>query len=69
MTNTEVRLALVEQNYQNLDARLDKVEKKIDELHTDIKNSNVGLIKIIVGAAGTIVAGCFSVVITILMKF
>jgi tetrahydromethanopterin S-methyltransferase subunit G len=69
MTNTEVRLALVEQNYQNLDARLDKVEQKIDVLHSDIKNSNVSLVKVIVGAAGTIVAGCFSVVITILMKF
>lgn len=68
MTNTEVRLALVEQNYQNLDARLDKVERKIDVLHEDIKNSNVSLIKVIVGAAGTIVAGCLSVVITILMK-
>lgn len=68
MTNTEVRLALVEQNYQNLDARLDKVERKIDVLHEDIKNSNVSLIKVIVGAAGTIVAGCLSVVVTILMK-
>ena len=68
MTNSEVRLALVEQNYQNLDNRLQKVEEKIDVIHRDIKESNVGLIKVIVGAAGTVLAGCLSVVITILMK-
>lgn len=68
MTNSEVRLALVEQNYQNLDARLDKVEIKLDQLHTDIKNSNVSLVKVIIGAAGTVLAGCLSVVVTILMK-
>ena len=68
MTNSEVRLALVEQNYQNLDARLQKVEQKIDVIHRDIKESNVSLIKVIVGAAGTVLAGCLSVVITILMK-
>jgi tetrahydromethanopterin S-methyltransferase subunit G len=68
MTNSEVRLALVEQNYQNLDARLDKVENKLDQLHTDIKESNVGLVKVIIGSAGTVLAGCLSVVITILMK-
>lgn len=65
---TEVRLALVEQNYQNLDRRLQNVEKKIDVIHTDIKDSNAGLIKVIIGAAGTIVAGCLSVVVAILMK-
>jgi hypothetical protein len=65
----EVRLALVEQNYQNLDNRLGKVEEKIDGLHRDIKDSNASLIKVIVGAAGTITAGLLSTIIVLLMKF
>ena len=64
----DVRIALVEQNYQNLDKRLQSVETKIDGLHTDITNSNAGLIKVIVGAAGTITAGLLSTIVVLLMK-
>jgi tetrahydromethanopterin S-methyltransferase subunit G len=64
----KVRVALVEQSYNTLDRRLQSVEAKIDVIHNDIKNSNIGLIKVIVGSAGTILAGCLSVVTVILMK-
>ena len=65
----ETRMALVEQSYTNLDKRLEKVEGKIDDLHTDITNSNASLIKVIVGAAGTIVAGLLSLIVVIIMNF
>lgn len=67
--NPEVRLALVEQNYQNLDKRMGSVETKLDQLHTDIKNNNSGLIKAIIGGTATIVASCLSIVIVLMMKF
>ena len=32
MSDTETRIALVEQNYQNLEKRLEKVENKLDSI-------------------------------------
>lgn len=68
MTDVEVRLSLVEQNYQQLDKRLEKVEQKIDTLHDDMVASNNSLIKVIIGASGTIVAGLLSTIIVLLMN-
>ncbi len=68
MSEVEVRLSLVEQNYQQLDKRLEKVEEKIDVLHTDLMNSNHSLVKVIIGAAGTIFAGVISLIVVILMN-
>lgn len=64
----EIRLALVEQNYQNLTMRIGKVEEKLDDLHKDIKDSNVALIKAIVGGAATVTAGMLSIVVVLLIK-
>ena len=62
MSEIDTRIALVEQNYMNLEKRLDKVEEKLDELRDDIKGSHVQLIKVIVGTAGTIVLGLISTI-------
>ena len=64
----ETRMALVEQKYQQLDARLEKVEQKLDVIYDDMKNGQNSLVKVIVGAAGTIVTGLLSVVIVVLMN-
>jgi tetrahydromethanopterin S-methyltransferase subunit G len=65
----DTRMALVEQNYQNLDKRMEKVEIKLDLFHAEIKNSKNSMIKVIIGAAGTITAGLLSTIIVLLMKF
>ena len=64
----DTRMALVEQKYQQLDARLEKVEQKLDVIYDDMKNGQNSLIKVIVGAAGTITTGLLSVVIVVLMN-
>lgn len=66
--DTEVRLSLIEQNYQQLDKRLEKVEQKMSELHKDLIESNHSLIKVIVGSAGTIFAGLISLIVVILLN-
>lgn len=68
MSEVEVRVALVEQNYQQLDRRMEKVEQKVDLLHTDLLNANHSLIKVIVGSAGTIFAGVISLIVVILLN-
>jgi hypothetical protein len=68
VSEVEVRVALVEQNYQQLDRRMEKVEQKVDLLHTDLLNANHSLIKVIVGSAGTIFAGVISLIVVILLN-
>lgn len=64
----EAHVDLCALRYENLDKRLSSVEDKIEDLHKDIKSGNAGLIKVIVGAAGTITAGLLSTIIVILLK-
>jgi tRNA A22 N-methylase len=68
MTDMDVRISLVEQSYQNLEKRLDKVEAKIDDISLDIKNSHSSLIKVIIGTGGTLIASILSVVVVMLMN-
>jgi hypothetical protein len=51
-----------------LDKRLSKVEETLEELRNDMRNGNTALIKVIVGSAGTIVAGLLSTIIVLLMN-
>lgn len=68
MTDIDVRISLVEQSYQNLEKRLDKVEAKIDDISLDIKNSHSSLLKVIIGTGGTLIASILSVVVVMLMN-
>ena len=68
MDDTAVRLSLVEQNYQNLDRRLEKVENKIDVIHTEMLSGQASLVKVIVGATSTIVASLLSIIVVMLMQ-
>lgn len=66
MTDTEVRLSLVEQNYQQLEKRMEKVETKLDDLRDDMKTGQGALIKVIIGTTGTILVALISTVGVIL---
>jgi hypothetical protein len=72
-----VRLALVEQSYMQLEQkledvhsqlnnRMDRVEVKVDALSEEMKKGQNGLVKVIVGASGTIVAGIISVIVALI---
>jgi len=64
----EAHVDLCALRYQNLDKRLNDVETKINEVHIEIKTGNQSLIKVLVGAAGTIIAGLLSTIVVILMN-
>ena len=66
--NLEAHVDLCEQRYQNLETRLDKIEAKVEHIHSDITHGNKSLTKVIIGAAGTIVAGLLSTIVVILMN-
>lgn len=65
----EAHVDLCALRYGQLDSRLTALEKKVDEVHEDIVEGQKSLTKVIIGTAGTVIAGVLSIVVTILMKF
>lgn len=65
----EAHVDLCALRYGQLDSRLTALESKVDEVHSDIVEGQKSLTKVIIGTAGTVIAGMLSIVVTILMKF
>ena len=53
----EAHVDLCALRYEQLDGRLTSVEKKMEEMHEDMRTGQSSLIKVLVGATGTIIAG------------
>ena len=66
--NLEAHVDLCEQRYNNLELRLSKIETKVEHIQSDITNGNKSMIKVIIGATGTIVAGLLSTIVVILLN-
>ena len=66
-TSLEAHVDLCALRYQQLDNRLTNLEKKVDDIHEDIVTGQKSLTKVIVGTAGTVIAGVLSVVVAVLM--
>lgn len=67
-TNLEAHVDLCAQRYEVLERRLTAIEEKVEDIHDDIRSGNQSMIKVLIGAAGTIVAGLLSTIIVILMQ-
>ena len=52
--NLEAHVDLCEQRYKNLETRLEKIEEKVENIHEDIQSGNKSMVKVIIGATGTI---------------
>ena len=57
--NLEAHVDLCEQRYKNLESRLSNIEEKVESIRTDINAGNKSMVKVIIGATGTIVAGSY----------
>ena len=68
MTEIETRVSLVEQNYEHLERRMEKVEHKLDEVSNDLKSGQQALIKVIIGTTGTIMVGLISTIGVIIVS-
>lgn len=67
-SSLEAHVDLCALRYQQLDTRLTNLEEKVETIHKDILEGQKSLSKVIIGTAGTIIAGVISVVVTIIMK-
>lgn len=63
----EAHVDLCALRYKNLDDRLSIMEQKITHIHNDIAEGNKSMIKVLIGAAGTIIAGLLSTIVVILI--
>ena len=66
--NLEAHVDLCAQRYEVLEGRLTKIEQKVDDLHKDITDGQKSMTKVLIGSAGTIVAGLLSTVIVLIMN-
>tara|TARA_B110000240_G_scaffold191963_1_gene235336 strand:- start:275 stop:505 length:231 start_codon:yes stop_codon:yes gene_type:complete len=67
--NLEAHVDLCEARYKTLEGRLGKIEEKVEHIHTDIVHGNKAMMKVLIGTAGTIVAGLLSTIVVILIQF
>ena len=63
----ETHVELCALRYKQLDDRLTSLEGKVDDIHRDIISGQKSLTKVIIGTAGTVIAGVLSVVVAVLM--
>ena len=68
-TNLEAHVDLCAIRYEALETRMQKIETKVEHIHIDVQNGNKSLIKVIVGATGTIIAGLLSTIVVLLVNF
>ncbi len=66
--NLEAHVELCAVRYQQLETRLTSIEEKVSKLATAIQDSQTSMTKVLIGTAGTVVAGIISVIVVILMK-
>lgn len=64
----EAHVEICQQRYETLEHRLSRIEEKVIEVNETISENNHAMIKVIVGSAGTIVAGLLSTIVVLLMK-
>lgn len=67
-TSLEAHVDLCALRYKQLDERLSSLEEKMSRVHDDILEGQKSLSKVIIGTAGTIIAGVISIVVTIMVK-
>jgi hypothetical protein len=64
----EAHVDLCALRYEQMDKRLTVVEGKLDGISEQMTAGQNSLVKVIIGAAGTVVAGLLSTIIVVLMQ-
>jgi chaperonin cofactor prefoldin len=67
--NLELHVELCAARYDTLEKRLSSIETKVSDLAKTIQESQHSMTKVMLGTAGTVVAGVISTIVVILMKF
>jgi len=65
----KIHVSLCQERYLQLEARITKIEEKLEEISDKINQNKVDLSRILIGATSTLMAGLLGLITTILMKF
>jgi len=66
--NLEAHVELCAQRYEQIDTRLSTIEGKVSKLQQTIEKSHTSMVKVLIGTAGTVIAGVLSTISVILTK-
>jgi hypothetical protein len=66
--NLEAHVELCAERYRQLETRLTSIEQKVGSLQETIEKSHLNTIKVLIGAASTIIVGVLSLAGVLLMK-
>lgn len=66
--NLEAHVELCAERYKQLETRLTSIEEKVGKLADAINESRGSMMKVLIGTAGTVVAGVLSTLVVIIMK-
>lgn len=66
--NLEAHVDLCAQRYTVLESRLTNIENKVENIHKDMIEGQKSMTKVLIGTAGTIVAGLLSTIVVILLQ-
>ena len=64
----EAHVDLCALRYTNLDNRLNAVETTLKDIHNDIKTGQQSMTKVLIGTAGTVIAGLLSTLVVIILQ-
>jgi len=64
----EAHVDLCALRYTNLDNRLSAVENTLKDIHNDIKTGQQSMTKVLIGTAGTVIAGLLSTLVVIILQ-
>lgn len=62
----ETRIAILENAFENMQKRMDKIEDKLDEMQEDFKNSNNQMVKVVIASAGTVIGAVLSTLVIVI---
>ncbi len=66
--NLEAHVDLCQQRYEQLEGRLEKIENKVEDIHQDITAGQQSMTKLLIGTAGTIIAGLLSTIVVVILN-
>ena len=66
--NLEAHVELCAQRYDALEKRLTSIETKVSSLQEIVEKGQLSMIKVLIGTAGTVIAGVLSTLVIVLQK-
>lgn len=66
--NLEAHVELCAQRYDSLEKRLSSIENKVSTLQEIVEKGQLSTIKVLIGTAGTVIAGVLSTLVIVINK-